>query len=612
MKITFVNLPTALKQPLEDILPLLSFSVGEDGIPVTVRQNENGPELVVNGDDITLSYHKIPEFFRLLTMLPSHVGKDGTYAERPAHEDLCLMSDCSRNAVLHMDAAKRMIRYLALMGFTAFMLYTEDTYEIPEYPAFGHMRGRYSHAELKEIDDYAASYGIEVIPCIQVLGHLTAALKWPDFNGIKEDEHILLVGADGTYQLIDAMLRTCRECFRSKRIHIGMDEAHGIGRGAYLTQHGYRPSAEIFLEHLNKVVGMCQEYDFAPMIWSDMFFRTSGFPWYYTDEGEIPQHVVEMVPEGVTTVYWDYYNYDKKMVRHMLDCHHKLGRPVAFAGGAWKWASLAPRNYYSLGANDVQLPLCREDRLPLVIATAWGDHGALCSHFSVMTTLQQYAEYCYAKGEDRDWVKERFEETFHLPFDTFLLLDEPNRISGVNLQYEAHLESFHLFYNDPLHGIMDPHILPEYTEEYAEKARRLEQADGGQFEYIFRTSRALCRLLSLKATLSKDIRQAYDTGDRDTLRTIAEERIPATLEALEAYHEAHRAEWHHDNKPFGFDVVDLRNGGIKERLRSAQRTIEAYLEGHIDRIAQLEEPIYTRTPSFIGYQNLVSFSVLSR
>ncbi len=610
MTITFTGLPTELQKPLEDMKPLLSYTIGAGGIPVAVKQNEVGPRIVVEGNSVTVEYHKIPEFFRMLTFLPSRMNKEGVYAETPSHEDLCLMGDCSRNAVLHVEAVKRMIRYLALMGFTAFMLYTEDTYEVPEYPAFGQMRGRYTHAELKDIDAYAAMYGIELIPCIQVLGHLTAALKWPDFNGMREDANVLLVGAEKTYDFIDAMLRTCRQCFRSKRIHIGMDEAHGIGRGAYLDKHGYRPRSEIFLEHLNKVVGMCEQYDFSPMIWSDMFFRTSGFPGYYTEDGEIPDEVVAMVPENITTVYWDYYNYSEKKVRHMLDCHYRLGRPMAFAGGAWKWGGLAPRNYYSLGANDVQLRLCRDDRLPLVIATTWGDDGAFCSNFSVMITLQQYAEYCYAKGEDREWVKERFLQTFHLPFDVFALLDEPNILSNTDLYDETPLEAFHLLFSDPLNGIMDSYILPEYTEEYIKKAAAIAKADGGQFAYMFRTCEALCRLLSLKATLSKDIRKAYEEKDKDTLRTIATERLPAAIEAMEAYHDAHRAEWHHDNKPFGYEVVDIRLGGVKERLKTTQRTIEDYLDERIDCIAQLEEPVYGRYPSYIQYYRLVTTCVL--
>ena len=40
------------------------------------------------------------------------------------------MADCSRNAVLNVASAKQMIEVLALMGYSTFELYMEDTYQI--------------------------------------------------------------------------------------------------------------------------------------------------------------------------------------------------------------------------------------------------------------------------------------------------------------------------------------------------------------------------------------------------------------------------------------------------------------------------------------------------
>ena len=611
MNIHFINLPDCLRRPLDEIAPLLSYTISEEGTPVTVRQNEVGPKIIVDGDAVTIEYHKIPEFCRILTMLPQHIGTDGMYEEHPAHEDLCLMSDCSRNAVFHLDAAKRMIRYIALMGFTAFMLYTEDTYEIPEYPMFGHMRGRFTQEELKAIDDYAALFGIEVIPCIQVLAHLATALQWGDFNSVKEDANTLLVGSENTYTLIDAMLHACRTCFRTKRIHIGMDEAHGLGRGRYLDLHGERPRSDIFLEHLNKVVEMCAQYDFSPMIWSDMFFRNAFGGGYYVKEGEIPPAVIEMVPKNVSLVYWDYYNPDEQTVRHMMHCHKQFDNPVLFAGGAWKWDGMTPKNYFSLYANDTQLRIAREERLPMVIATTWGDNGAEASNFSVMPTLQQYAEYCYARGEDRNWVAARFEQTFHMAFDDCLLVDSPNLLSDTNRRSYNSLIAKQLLYNDVLGGLVDHHIKPCYAQEYADKADALSRVPEGQFSYILRTTEALCRLLALKATLSVDIRAAY--GDKDTaaLKEIADNRIPATIEAVTAYLAAARREWYHDNKPFGFEVVEMRLGGLKERLSSAKQTIEEYVSGYRDRIEQLDEPLGDHLPGYGGwYPHMFTVSVV--
>ena len=602
MKIQWIHLPEELKIPLQELTPLLSYELGEGGIPVTVRKG-NGLKILQENGMTVAEYGRIPEFCRLLTLLPSHLEEE--YGETAAFGDLCLMSDCSRNRIYNIPSAKRMIRYLALMGFTSFMLYTEDTYEVPEYPFFGYLRGRFSQAELKELDAYSAQFGIELIPCMQVLAHLEGTLHWPAFKDVVDVENILLVGEEKTYAFIEAMIRSCRSCFKTKRIHIGMDEAHLVGAGAYLNRNGYRDRAEIILEHLNRVVKICEKYDFKPMMWSDMFFRIP-FHTYYIEEGELPQDVLDLVPENVSMVYWDYYSDNEKRFSHMIQCHKQFRNPMIFAGGAWKWGDLVPYNDFSLGRNDMHLSTCREERVPMVIATAWGDNGAETSEFSVLAVLQQYAEYCYAKGEDRAWLAARFRETFGLPFDQFLLLDTPALLEGVDHSAHPQYTAKGLLYNDPLGGWLDFEVQPSFAAEYAEKEALLKAVPSNLFERNFKTAAALCGALKEKATLSYDIRRAYRQGDREALQTIAAQRIPQTIEAVEAYHLAAREEWYYESKAAGFNVIEQRLGGLKERLRTAQWTLEQYLNGSLETIEQLDGELLAPVHRYIGGWNKIA------
>ena len=51
---------------------------------------------------------------------------------------------------------KKYIDNIAALGFNMLMLYTEDVYEMPEYPRFGYMRGRYTK---DEINDFVSGPG---------------------------------------------------------------------------------------------------------------------------------------------------------------------------------------------------------------------------------------------------------------------------------------------------------------------------------------------------------------------------------------------------------------------------------------------------------------------
>ena len=170
-----------------------------------------------------------------------------------------------------------------------------------------------------------------------------------------------------------------------------MDEAHNIGCGKYLRKNGYRKSSEIMCDHLEKVVALCEQYGYHPMIWSDMFFRMAFDGQYYVRQGEIPEEIIRKVPKNLTLIYWDYYSLDKPMVEHMLDCHLKFDNPIAFAGGAWKWYGFGTHNRYSLKSTELQLDVCADKGVDNVIVTAWGDNGGDASQFSVLASMLYFA-----------------------------------------------------------------------------------------------------------------------------------------------------------------------------------------------------------------------------
>ena len=132
-------------------------------------------------------------------------GRKALRVDQERHFASCgAMIDMSRNGVFTVDAVKRTLDRMACLGMNVLMLYTEDTYEVPEYPRLGYLRGRYSQSDLKAIDDYADALGIELVPCIQTLGHMQQFLQWPE-NGVLSDQpDVLLADDEAAYRLIEA------------------------------------------------------------------------------------------------------------------------------------------------------------------------------------------------------------------------------------------------------------------------------------------------------------------------------------------------------------------------------------------------------------------------
>ena len=114
-----------------------------------------------------------------------------------------VMLDCSRNAVMKVSEIKKLIDYLVKMGYNALELYTEDTLEVENEPYFGYMRGRYTGEEIRSIDEYAHSKGVELIPCIQTLAHFTNTVKLPAYADIVDVNDILLIDEPKTYEFLE-------------------------------------------------------------------------------------------------------------------------------------------------------------------------------------------------------------------------------------------------------------------------------------------------------------------------------------------------------------------------------------------------------------------------
>ena len=157
---------------VRELQVLGGFMLAGDGVPV--RWSEAGvPGISWDGSRAQLSGAGEAQFFRGLGLLRERLAGGAApfeQTEAPVFRGLGASFDLSRNAVMTVDALKRMLCRMALMGYNEAYLYTEDTYALPEYPFFGYQRGRYGAEDLRALDGWAAALGIELIPCIQTLG----------------------------------------------------------------------------------------------------------------------------------------------------------------------------------------------------------------------------------------------------------------------------------------------------------------------------------------------------------------------------------------------------------------------------------------------------------
>ena len=597
-----LNVEKDLECGIARVRDILGFEIG-CGINVRAESSDKRGVTLSAGEAV-IYYPNKAYFFRGLRILCENAAKKDSFEifEDAHFETVAAMIDVSRREVLTLDGAKKMLDHLALMGYNMAMLYTEDLIELEGRPFFGYMRGRYTVEDLRELDDYAYEYSIEMIPCLECYGHMKRYLIWSEARELRDTENVLLARSDKTFEFLDQLISTASSAFRSKRIHIGMDEANDMGRGQFLNKHGYVPPFDIFNEYMERLIGITNKYGLIPMMWSDMYFRiSSATDSYYDVDAIVPDEVIAKIPDEVQLVFW-HYGDKKDCDDKMLENHARLGKHILFAGGMWSWIGHFPENRFSFEASKASLEACRRHGVREAIATLWLN-DADTDFFACLLALSDFAELCY--DENIKTVKDEklcsaFEASTGGIWEAFFKMgDFQNDFD--NKEFAKYSERFlgkHLFYNDILEGIYDTHLYEHpMSPHYAACAKEMATyTDGGRWEYLYRFAEGVFDLLALKTFIAENLAPAYKRGDRETLVELYE-LLPFLKEKAEQVWRAHRDVWMKNNKAFGWINIETRYGAMIARIDTAIYLIGAYLSGEI---GELEELAHDRQRSSIG------------
>jgi len=561
------------------------FELGE-GVKTEITLGAEELKITYRGGKYFVAANRLVQVFYALKRISDFpLPEEDTEVVLPtAFRELCYMLDCSRNAVPEVETVKSLVRHLAVMGYDSLGLYMEDTFVVENQPYFGYLRTPFTKEDIREIDDYCHLFGIELVPYIQTLAHFNSLIRHYAMGHLFDCNDILLVGEESTYRFIEDLIKTCAEYFTSRRINIGMDEAYMLGRGKYMDLHGARSRFDIMGEHLARVIDLCKKYGFRPAMWSDMFFSLAMNAQY---GDALPADVVEKVPKDVELIYWDYCSTDEEHYFAMMQKHRVFPNEIGFAGGAWKWLGYTPDNRYSFASLRAAARACKRSGIRDFIVTGWGDNGADCSPFATLPSLLYASALNY--GEEDPAFERSFLSLAGMSLKSFLNIDLCNRVTDHDDVEEKNSANKYLLFNDILLGTLDTTLGENTSDLYAAHTKALQSAKrgAGKWEYLFETQYRLSRVLEIKSDLGVLLRRAYQSGDTEALAKEFEKlkKLPARVEA---FYRALRCQWERENRPFGFDVQDIRIGALQARIKTAIEKIGSYLSGRTPSVPELE------------------------
>ncbi len=513
-----------------------------------------------------------------------------------------ILFDVTRGSVITVEHFKYWLRRMALTGYNLGMLYTKDTYTLPGEPYFGYMRGRYSMEEIKVLDAYAKKLGIEMIASIQALGHLEPILRWPAYFKVKDTDNVIMVDEPESYKLIDKMLAFWSEALSSRRIHLGMDETHDLGRGRFYDVHGEERKFDIYNRHLGRVNDLCKKYALKPVIWSDMYFRFANPNQdYYDLATEVPPDVAAKIPADVTLAYWDYYHYDTDFYESFLKKHQSIGKQPMMASGIWTWARLWYSQWRTEHTVGPAMEGCRRTGVDEIFFALWGDDGGYCEFDSAFPGLA-WAGDCAANGGKVDpaRLKTFFAGVFGADYDEQTVPCDLDEINLTNADWHKHYELLGsmMLWDDPLMGIMereyryyDPEIWSKTLTRWRgvlEKTRSArKRRSAADLDYI----QDVTELLIAKVETRLALREAYEKRDKTALLAVADRLEKELPERTDKVLASFRRQWFRSYKSYGLETMQIRLGGVKERSREVAAQIREYAGGTRKNLPELEDDI---------------------
>lgn len=160
--------------------------------------------------------------------------------DKPYYDHRGLLLDSARHFFPAAEV-KKIIEEISLCKMNVFHWHLSDDQgwriESKRFPELNKVSGPcYSQDEIREIDAFAAQRGVEIIPEIDMPGHMTALLAaYPQYScsGKKVElaqkggvyRTILCPGKEETFTMLQQLLEEIVPLFSSQRFHIGGDEA---------------------------------------------------------------------------------------------------------------------------------------------------------------------------------------------------------------------------------------------------------------------------------------------------------------------------------------------------------------------------------------------------
>ena len=249
------------------------------------------------------------------------------------------MMDFSHGQLLRVSEIERQIDLLARFKGNQYFFYSEMNVEMEGYELVN-PNARYTREEVRQIIDYARQRHMDVVPCLELYGHMHDLFRVEKFAdlGLPRYGDEFDPRNPRVLEVMDDFVAKTAKLYPSPWLHVGFDEPWSLGKIGMV--EGKDPF-QTFVEILGHVAGEAQKHGKRLMFWADIANGASTL----SNHPEL----IKNLPGGTIAVPWAYdpeTNYEK-----FVEPLSKVKVPTVVAPAIWNWNEIFPdyhRSFFNI------------------------------------------------------------------------------------------------------------------------------------------------------------------------------------------------------------------------------------------------------------------------
>ena len=345
------------------------------------------------------------------------------------------MVDMSHGPLPTVDEVERHLDFLARWKANQYYFYSEASIELDGYPLLN-PEGRYSKDEVQRIIGYGRERHIDVIPFLELYGHLHDLLRIEQYSSLGSYPHAAELDPANpkVAELLTGWAAQLSDLFPSPFVHVGFDETWQIENAAKKHGGGITP-AELFAEQLSKVAQLFQQRGKTVMAWADIVVKYPG--------------IIDRLPRGLIPVAWAYAA--QPDVKKWLDPLVAGHLPHFVQSGVANWREIALDFDMTFANIDNFLAAGRRSNALGLINSVWTDSAQCFLRLTLPAMAYGTVAPWQSGAMDRDAFFAEYSALMYPPSaaaDVTAALDNLNK-AEISIQRTLGQGSLHEMWSDP-------------------------------------------------------------------------------------------------------------------------------------------------------------------